>query len=108
MSPRLEESISNAFSIVQEMRNAIDLKVICQNTYGKGLIKIRTKRNKTKRNISPDAYTQAVLQYYKDSGRFQNTYEATMTRLFRDGRTETVRPVTNESCAFVRSNDENY
>ena len=28
-----------------------------------------------------------------------------MTRLFREGRTETVRPVTNESTEFIRALD---
>jgi len=28
-----------------------------------------------------------------------------MTRLFREGRTETVRSCTKQSCAFVRSID---
>ena len=31
------------------------------------------------------------------------TYEASMTRLFRDGRTETVRSATVESAKFVRA-----
>lgn len=39
----------------------------------------------------------------KDKGKFCLTYEASMTRLFREGRTETVRSCTSESCAFVRS-----
>lgn len=31
------------------------------------------------------------------------TDESTMTRLYRQGRTETVRSATTESCAFVHS-----
>ncbi|NXF41686.1 CPT1B palmitoyltransferase, partial [Nyctibius bracteatus] len=38
-----------------------------------------------------------------DKGCFCLTYEASMTRLFREGRTETVRSCTAESTAFVRS-----
>lgn len=55
--------------------------------------------------LSPDAYIQLVLQlsYYRDAGRFCLTYEASMTRLFREGRTETVRPCTIESSAWVKS-----
>lgn len=30
-----------------------------------------------------------------------------MTRLFREGRTETVRSCTTESCAFVRAMNSN-
>ncbi|MGH0185777.1 UNVERIFIED_CONTAM: hypothetical protein FKN15_018635 [Acipenser sinensis] len=39
----------------------------------------------------------------EDKGKFCLTYEASMTRLFREGRTETVRSCSNESCAFVRA-----
>lgn len=41
------------------------------------------------------------LAYYRDKGAFCLTYEASMTRLFREGRTETVRSCSNESSAFV-------
>ena len=44
--------------------------------------------------------TDMLLQ---DKGKFCLTYEASMTRLFREGRTETVRSCTQESCAFVRA-----
>lgn len=41
--------------------------------------------------------------FLQDKGKFCLTYEASMTRLFREGRTETVRSCTVETCAFVRS-----
>eukprot|EP00672_Neobodo_designis_P026697 CAMPEP_0174852294 /NCGR_PEP_ID=MMETSP1114-20130205/25285_1 /TAXON_ID=312471 /ORGANISM="Neobodo designis, Strain CCAP 1951/1" /LENGTH=796 /DNA_ID=CAMNT_0016086877 /DNA_START=138 /DNA_END=2528 /DNA_ORIENTATION=- len=52
---------------------------------------------------SPDAFIQMAMQlaYYRDQGHFDLTYESSMTRLFRDGRTETIRSVSNESCQFV-------
>lgn len=55
--------------------------------------------------ISPDAYLQMALQlaYYRNANRFSLTYEASMTRLFREGRTETVRPCTIESAAWVKA-----
>lgn len=58
--------------------------------------------------VSPDAYIQMALQlaYYRDANRFCLTYEATMTRLFREGRTETVRPLTLESAAWVKAMDD--
>jgi carnitine O-palmitoyltransferase 1 len=46
------------------------------------------------------------LAYFRDAGKFNLTYEASMTRLFKEGRTETVRPCTIESCAWVRSMDD--
>ena len=39
----------------------------------------------------------------QDNGKQCLTYEASMTRLFRDGRTETVRSATVESAPFVRA-----
>lgn len=60
--------------------------------------------------VSPDAFLQLVLQlsYYRDAGRFCLTYEASMTRLYREGRTETVRSCTIESSNWVKSmNDPN-
>ncbi|XP_027765314.1 carnitine O-palmitoyltransferase 1, muscle isoform-like, partial [Empidonax traillii] len=54
---------------------------------------------------SPDAFIQISLQlaHFRDKGSFCLTYEASMTRLFREGRTETVRSCTAEATAFVRS-----
>lgn len=53
--------------------------------------------------VSPDAYAQMAMQlaYYRDQGHFSATYESSMTRLFKHGRTETVRPVSEASVAFV-------
>ncbi|UYV78943.1 CPT1A [Cordylochernes scorpioides] len=75
----------------------VDLHLLVHSAYGKGFMK--------KCRLSPDAFIQMGLQlaYYRDAGKFNLTYEASMTRLFREGRTETVRPVTMESCAWVRS-----
>lgn len=73
------------------------------DAYGKGLMK--------KCRLSPDAFLQMALQlaYYRDAGKFSLTYEASMTRLFREGRTETVRPCTIESAAWVKSmNDAKF
>ena len=55
--------------------------------------------------LSPDAYIQMALQlaYFRDAGKFCLTYEASMTRLFKEGRTETVRSCTVDSCNWARS-----
>lgn len=42
----------------------------------------------------------------QDAGKFSLTYEASMTRLYREGRTETVRPCTIESVAWVKSMED--
>ena len=57
-------------------------------------------------HVSPDAFLQMALQlaYYRDSnGSLALTYEASMMRLFKHGRTETVRSLTKESSAFVKA-----
>ncbi|KAL0583000.1 hypothetical protein ABG067_007060 [Albugo candida] len=105
---RLRWSIDDALrsavqSALRDARIAIsdlDLKVIVHEAFGKGLIK--------KFNVSPDAFIQMALQlaYYRQSSTFTQTYESSMTRLFQEGRTETVRPVTDASKAFVLSMED--
>lgn len=58
--------------------------------------------------VSPDAYIQMSFQlaYYRQYNKFCLTYEPAMTRLFRKGRTETIRSCTNESSAWARSMDD--
>ena len=59
--------------------------------------KVRCRHLWMKLNVVPNLPTQ-------DAGhKLCLTYEASMTRLYREGRTETVRPVTMESAAFVRA-----
>lgn len=75
----------------------MDLRLFRHSDFGKGFMK--------KCRLSPDAFIQMALQlaYKRDQGQLSLTYEASMTRLFREGRTETVRPVTIESSDFVHS-----
>uniref|UniRef100_A0AAY4DM32 carnitine O-palmitoyltransferase n=1 Tax=Denticeps clupeoides TaxID=299321 RepID=A0AAY4DM32_9TELE len=89
--------ISSSLKVAQALADDVDCHIIPFNKFGKGLI----KRCRT----SPDAFIQIALQlaHFRDKGKFCLTYEASMTRLFREGRTETVRSCTNETCAFVRS-----
>jgi len=93
------EAIEYASNCALALLNDVDLKAITFSHYGKGFMKTC--------KISPDAFIQMALQlaYYRDAGKFNLTYEASMTRLFKEGRTETVRPCTIESCDWVRSMD---
>ena len=45
------------------------------------------------------------LTYRRDAGKFCQTYEASMTRLFKEGRTETVRPCTLEAAEWANAMD---
>lgn len=93
----LIKSIDMAVVDVKHRIEDLDLVVTVHDIFGKGLIK--------KCNCSPDAFIQISLQmaYYKETGKFDLTYESSMARLFRDGRTETVRSCTNETRQFVLS-----
>uniref|UniRef100_A0A8D1BSB2 carnitine O-palmitoyltransferase n=1 Tax=Sus scrofa TaxID=9823 RepID=A0A8D1BSB2_PIG len=90
-----QEVIETSLSCANLLADDVDFHSFPFTTFGKGLIK--------KCRTSPDAFVQLALQlaHYKDMGKFSLTYEASMTRLFREGRTETVRSCTTESCNFV-------
>nr|XP_045604832.1 carnitine O-palmitoyltransferase 1, liver isoform-like isoform X2 [Procambarus clarkii] len=93
-------AIDSSFRVAEALLNDVDLRLYMHTSYGKGFMKSC--------RLSPDAFTQMALQlaYYRDAGKFNLTYEASMTRLFRDGRTETVRPCTIESAAWVNAMED--
>ncbi|KAK9738042.1 Carnitine O-palmitoyltransferase N-terminus [Popillia japonica] len=95
-----QKQIEIAALNAEKLINDLDLRIYVHDNYGKGFMK--------KCRISPDAYIQMALQlaYFRDAGKFSLTYEASMTRLFREGRTETVRPCTIESSAWVRAMED--
>ncbi|KAK0152040.1 Carnitine O-palmitoyltransferase 1, liver isoform [Merluccius polli] len=92
-----QEVIQTSLAEARTLAQDVDSHIIPFSEFGKGLIK--------KCRTSPDAFIQIALQlaHFRDKGKFCLTYEASMTRLFREGRTETVRSCTNETCAFVRA-----
>uniref|UniRef100_F1KVQ1 carnitine O-palmitoyltransferase n=1 Tax=Ascaris suum TaxID=6253 RepID=F1KVQ1_ASCSU len=89
----VHNSLSTATALIED----VEMALLVWTEYGKGLIK--------NLHVSPDAFLQMTLQltYFRNQGRFSLTYEAAMTRLYREGRTETVRSCTVESCDFVRA-----
>ncbi|TSK20002.1 Carnitine O-palmitoyltransferase 1, liver isoform [Bagarius yarrelli] len=95
--PECQTMIANSLSVAQALADDVDMVIIPFQEFGKGLIK--------KCKISPDAFIQIALQlaHFRDKGKFCLTYEASMTRLFREGRTETVRSCTLDTSAFVKA-----
>ncbi|XP_060636742.2 palmitoyl thioesterase CPT1C isoform X1 [Anolis sagrei] len=95
--PECEEVIMQSFRVAYNLASDIDFHAFTFKDFGKGLIK--------KCRTSPDGFIQLALQlaHFKDKKKFCLTYEASMTRLYREGRTETVRSCTIESCNFVRA-----
>ncbi|XP_029014143.1 carnitine O-palmitoyltransferase 1, liver isoform isoform X2 [Betta splendens] len=92
----VQTQVSSSLAVAQALADDVDCYVFPFRDFGKGQIK--------KLRVSPDAFIQIGLQlaYYRDRGGFCLTYEASMTRLFREGRTETVRSCSSESSAFVK------
>ncbi|XP_032804808.1 carnitine O-palmitoyltransferase 1, liver isoform-like [Petromyzon marinus] len=92
-----QEVVEDSMRVAQALADDVDCCTFAITDFGKGFIK--------KFRTSPDAFVQVMLQlaHFRDMGKFCLTYEASMTRLFREGRTETVRSCTSEACAFVRS-----
>ncbi|KAJ8311520.1 hypothetical protein KUTeg_010875 [Tegillarca granosa] len=91
VNPNLEKHILSALDTVSKNIDDLDLCIRDHDSYGKGFMKTC--------KVSPDAYIQMALQitYYKNAGKFALTYEASMTRLYLQGRTETVRSLTTDS-----------
>ncbi|TFY60452.1 hypothetical protein EVJ58_g5142 [Rhodofomes roseus] len=58
---------------------------------------------KNEARLSTDAYIQMAMQlaWYRTRGCFTATYETALTRLFKNGRTETIRTLSADSRAFV-------
>ncbi|XP_007502831.1 carnitine O-palmitoyltransferase 1, muscle isoform isoform X1 [Monodelphis domestica] len=92
-----QELIESSYQVAKTLADDVELYCFHFATFGKGLIK--------KCRTSPDAFVQIALQlaHFRDKGKFCLTYEASMTRMFRDGRTETVRSCTTEATAFVQA-----
>uniref|UniRef100_A0A673UN63 Carnitine O-palmitoyltransferase 1, muscle isoform n=1 Tax=Suricata suricatta TaxID=37032 RepID=A0A673UN63_SURSU len=89
--------IESSYQVAMALADDVELYCFQFLPFGKGLIK--------KCRTSPDAFVQIALQlaHFRDRGKFCLTYEASMTRMFREGRTETVRSCTSESTAFVQA-----
>ncbi|CAJ0959804.1 unnamed protein product, partial [Mesorhabditis belari] len=92
-----EAAINVSLKVANELISDTEMSLLVWTEFGKGLIK--------KLKVSPDAFIQMTLQltYFRNQGKFSLTYEASMTRLYREGRTETVRSCTVESSNFVRA-----
>uniref|UniRef100_A0A0N5AZC0 Carn_acyltransf domain-containing protein n=1 Tax=Syphacia muris TaxID=451379 RepID=A0A0N5AZC0_9BILA len=93
----MADDAKKCFDHYQNARNDVDCQSLIFRKFGKGLIK--------KRKVSPDAFVQMAIQlaYFKDQKKFVLTYEPGSPRFYANSRTETLRSVTKESCAFVRS-----
>jgi len=99
---RLDDKIQDECLLAEERAKEIiadsDNDVFWFQGYGADWIKDGAR-------LSPDAYVQMALQlaWYRTRGTFTATYETALTRLFHNGRTETVRTLSTDSCNWVRA-----
>ncbi|EGT42523.1 hypothetical protein CAEBREN_30469 [Caenorhabditis brenneri] len=93
----MEEEVERCYGAHMKAREDLHMHSMVFLDFGKGKLK--------KCGISPDGFVQMALQlaYYKDQGKFTMTYEPGSVRFYANSRTETLRPVTNASCAFVKA-----
>ncbi|CAI2354007.1 unnamed protein product [Caenorhabditis sp. 36 PRJEB53466] len=93
--PEMLSEITRCHELHQTAKNDLDLFALAFRDFGKGRIK--------KCGVSPDAFIQMAIQLanYRDQGKFVLTYEPASVRFFANSRTETLRTVNDDSCAFV-------
>lgn len=110
---------SSAYDCVEKLEFQLDDKLknehdISKNNYNQFVSKLSIAAYEEKfigKNLlknaalSPDAIMQLGIQmaYYKLHHRFVSTYESCSTAVYKHGRTETIRPVTNESRSFIEN-----
>ncbi|KAF8071839.1 acyltransferase ChoActase/COT/CPT [Lyophyllum atratum] len=93
---KIKKECDAAYATAVKLINDSDDSVLWFEGYGTDWIKGIAK-------LAPDAYIQMVLQlaWYKTRGEFTATYETVLTRMFKRGRTETLRTLTMDSRAWV-------
>lgn len=97
MVPEVSIALRFAESHLSDLIQQHDFKVLDFEGFGKNFI--------TSMGFSPDAFLQMAFQaaYYGLYGRIESTYEPAMTKVYLHGRTEAIRPVTNECVNFVKT-----
>jgi len=93
----LTSAIKEATMQSQEAYENLAFEVLPFTEFGKEHIKTL--------GVSPDSFVQIGIQLaqYKIFQNVFNAYESVMTKQFLGGRTETMRPLTAESLAFVKN-----
>ena len=97
LDERLKKEIKSAAEFNKRAHDHLAFQAVTFSAFGKEKIK--------QIGVSPDSFVQLSIQLAqsKSLDRVYNVYESVMTKRFLHGRTETMRPVTKESLAFVQS-----
>lgn len=94
---KLKQEFQQSKENYEQFVSKLNIDLYQESVLGKNLLK--------KSALSPDSIMQLGIQmaYYKMHQRFVGTYESCSTAAYKHGRTETIRPVTNETQAFIES-----
>ncbi|MBN3278040.1 CACP acetyltransferase, partial [Polyodon spathula] len=100
ITPEIKKDIEKAKQNLNMMVQELDVKVMVFSHFGKEFPKSQ--------KMSPDAFIQMALQlaYYRIYSLCCSTYESASLRMFRLGRTDTIRSCSQESLLFVRAMDD--
>ncbi len=92
--------IADASVVFDNLTRDLDLRIVHFDAFGKDLIKTF--------KTGPDPFLQMsyMLAYKRMYGRLPKTYEAASTRMYKGGRTETIRTASNEALTFVTAMDD--
>nr|XP_015222289.1 PREDICTED: carnitine O-acetyltransferase isoform X1 [Lepisosteus oculatus] len=100
ITPEIKKDIEKAKQNLNIMVQDLDVKVNVFSHFGKNFPKSH--------KMSPDAFIQMALQlaYYRTYHRCCSTYESASLRMFRLGRTDTIRSTSVDSLNFVQAMDD--
>eukprot|EP00162_Nutomonas_longa_P006294 comp16869_c0_seq3/m.27536 comp16869_c0_seq3/g.27536 ORF comp16869_c0_seq3/g.27536 comp16869_c0_seq3/m.27536 type:complete len:855 (+) comp16869_c0_seq3:60-2624(+) len=94
------DTIDASFKEARALIDDLDHHILIFEHFGKGFSKTC--------KMGPDGFIQAALQlaYFRDAGHFCQTYESGTARLFRNGRTETIRSCSESMTHWVYAMEE--
>uniref|UniRef100_A0A6J0TPP3 Carnitine O-acetyltransferase isoform X1 n=2 Tax=Pogona vitticeps TaxID=103695 RepID=A0A6J0TPP3_9SAUR len=100
ITPEIKDDIEKAKRNLNIMVQDLDITAIVFHHFGKNFPKSQ--------KISPDAFIQIALQlaYYRMYKEACATYESASLRMFRLGRTDTIRSASVDSLKFTKAMDD--
>nr|XP_060613492.1 carnitine O-acetyltransferase [Anolis sagrei ordinatus] len=100
ITPEIKNDIEKAKQNLNILVQDLDISAIVFHQFGKNFPKSQ--------KISPDAFIQMALQlaYYRMYNEACATYESASLRMFRLGRTDTIRSASVDSLKFVQAMDD--
>ncbi|KAJ8346405.1 hypothetical protein SKAU_G00278060 [Synaphobranchus kaupii] len=100
ITPEIKKDIEKAKQNMNIMVHDLDVKVIVFSHFGKNFPKSQ--------KMSPDAFIQIALQlaYFRMYQACCSTYESASLRMFRLGRTDTIRSTSSSSLSFTCAMDD--